>query len=108
MRSRIEEALSEADTDGAPAVVIEAIKLVEGGLAAMCDEVWLVTCEAATQRERLIGRGTTPADAAQRISAQADLADRLREAATRILDTSGGSEETRRLVADAWAEAVSG
>ena len=29
----------------APAVVIEAIKLVEGGLAALCDEVWLVTCD---------------------------------------------------------------
>ena len=36
---------------------IEAIKLVEGGLAALCDEVWLVTCDPAAQRARLAGRG---------------------------------------------------
>ena len=29
----------------APFVVIEAIKLVEGGLAERCDEVWLVDCD---------------------------------------------------------------
>ncbi|MEO8273587.1 MAG: dephospho-CoA kinase, partial [Chloroflexota bacterium] len=39
-----------------PAVVIEAIKLVEGGLATICDEVWLVTCDPAAQRERLAMR----------------------------------------------------
>jgi dephospho-CoA kinase len=108
VRGRIEAALSDAEASDVPAVIIEAIKLVEGGLAAACDEVWLVTCEAATQRERLEGRGTTREDAARRISAQDDPSGRLRGAATRILDTSGGIEETRRLVADAWAEAVSG
>ena len=44
---------------GATAVVIEAIKLVEGGLAEACDEVWLVTCDPAVQRARLVGRGST-------------------------------------------------
>jgi dephospho-CoA kinase len=107
VRSRIEAALRDAEADQVPVVVIEAIKLVEGGLAAICDEVWLVTCDAAIQRERLVGRGDTAVDAAQRISAQADPAGRLRQAATRILDTSGGIEETRRLVADAWAAARS-
>ncbi len=107
VRSRVESALKEAEADAVPAVVIEAIKLVEGGLAAQCDEVWLVTCEAATQRERLLGRGETADDASQRLAAQADLADRLRGAATRVVDTSGGLDATRRLVAGAWAAAVS-
>ncbi len=88
------------------AVVIEAIKLVEGGLAAACDEVWLVTCDPGIQRERLVGRGTTPADADQRIAAQADLAERLRPAATRIVDTSGGLGATRERVDEAWEAAL--
>src|SRR3954452_10397298 len=66
VRSRIRGAIDRAASDGAEAVVIEAIRLVEGGLAQMCDEVWLVTCDAAVQRERLIGRGATPDTAEQR------------------------------------------
>ena len=43
-----------------PFVVIEAIKLVEAGLAAACDEVWIVECGPETQRARLSGRGVAP------------------------------------------------
>ena len=53
------------------AVVIEAIKLVEGGLAELCDEVWLVTCDPEAQRQRLLGRGANSADTDERIAAQA-------------------------------------
>jgi dephospho-CoA kinase len=79
-------------------VVIEAIKLVEGGLADLCDEVWLVTCDAATQRERLVGRGDAEHDAAARVAAQGDLVGRLRPRATWVLDTSGPPQATRRRV----------
>ena len=106
VRRHIERAIREAGESGAPAVVIEAIKLVEGGLAADCDEVWLVTCEPGAQRLRLLGRGTPAEDAGQRIAAQSDLTDRLRPAATRVIDTSGERGETRRLVEEAWAEAT--
>ena len=58
-------------------MVVEAIKLVEGGLAGLCDEVWLVTCDPGHQRERLLGRGMTEADAEQRIAAQEGLVERL-------------------------------
>ena len=47
---------------GAPAVVIEAIKLVEGGLAELCDEVWLIACGPEEQRVRLAGRGASRAE----------------------------------------------
>ena len=76
VRPRILAAIAAAEADGAVAVVIEAIKLVEGGLAALCDEVWLVTCDPAVQRTRLVGRGTSPEDADQRIAAQAGFAER--------------------------------
>jgi dephospho-CoA kinase len=93
VRPRILAAIEAADRAGAPAVVIEAIKLVEGGLAALCDEVWLVWCDPATQRARLAGRGMAPADAERRIAAQADLVERLRPHATRVLATNGAPEE---------------
>ncbi len=91
---------------GAPAVVIEAIKLVEGGLAELCDEVWLVTCEASVQRARVVARGATPADADARIAAQAGLAERVAPIASRIVDTSGSVTASRHAVADAWSELI--
>ncbi len=106
VRPRILAAMAAADADGAPAVVIEAIKLVDGGLAALCDEVWLVTCDAAAQRERLVERGMSRADADRRIAAQAGLVESVAPVATRVVDTSGTVPETRDGVAAAWAAAV--
>lgn len=106
VRPRIEDRIGEAEAAAAPAVAIEAIKLVEGGLAAICDEVWLVTCDPASQRERVLGRGLSPAEADARIAAQGDLAARLRSAATRVIDSSGPRAETREAVVGAWREAL--
>ena len=102
VRPRILDAVARAVAEGADVVVIEAIKLVEGGLAALCDEVWLVTCDPAVQRERVVSRGSEPADADRRIAAQGDLTDRLRPAATRVIDTSGSLADTRAIVDDAY------
>jgi dephospho-CoA kinase len=102
VRPQILAAIAEAEAADAPAVVIEAIKLVEGGLAEICDEVWLVTCDPPIQRERLIARGAAPEDAAERIAAQTGIADRVGPAATRIIDTSGNPAATRSLVDDAF------
>jgi dephospho-CoA kinase len=90
----------------ADAVIIEAIKLVEGGLAEVCDEVWLVTCDPSTQLERLVGRGSDEADAASRIATQGDIGGRLRPRATRVIDTSGDREATRQKVEVAFDEAL--
>lgn len=106
VRPRIEAAVADAEAAGAPAVVVEAIKLIEAGYAAVCDEVWLVTCDAKAQRGRLIGRGSPADEADQRIVAQGDLAARLGPRATRIIDTSGESEATHRWVTAAWEAAL--
>jgi dephospho-CoA kinase len=106
VRPRILDAVSAAEAEGAPAVVIEAIKLVEGGLAGLCDEVWLVTCDPVAQRLRLIARGTGERDADQRIAAQAGLADRLRPSTTRVLDTSADAASTREAVVEALRVAI--
>jgi dephospho-CoA kinase len=95
VRPRILAAIDGAGKGAADAVIIEAIKLVEGGLAELCDEVWLVTCDPAAQLERLVGRGSDTTDASARISAQGDLVERLRPRATRVIDTDGPPESTR-------------
>ena len=106
VRPRILAAIEAADAAGAPAVVVEAIKLVEGGLAALCDEVWLVTCGPAAQRARLAARGLVQADAERRIAAQRDISARLRPHATRVIVTDGPPSRARRRVATALAAAL--
>jgi dephospho-CoA kinase len=107
VRPRVLAAIEAAEAVGAPAVVIEAIKLVESGLAALCDETWLVTCSQDEQRARLARRGVAPDDAADRIAAQGDMAALLAPAATRTLDTSGDRITAEERAADAYAAALS-
>ena len=106
VRPRILEAIAAAEGMSRPAVVVEAIKLVEGGLASLCDEVWLVTCDPSEQLARLIARGADRADAEARIATQSDIAERLSTAATRVIDTSGPLGAARARVESAWREAL--
>lgn len=112
VRRLLETALEEAERDRVPFVAIEAIKLVEGGLAERCDEVWIVECSTQTQRSRLAGRGVALEDAESRIAAQGEgLSDRLAAALegrvhVRRLSTEGSLERTRELVEDALADAL--
>jgi dephospho-CoA kinase len=106
VRQRILAAIAAADAAGAPAVVVEAIKLVEGGLAGLCDEVWLVTCSPETQRDRLASRGMAAADAERRIAAQGDLVARARPRATRVLVTDGDPSAAEAAAAAALANAL--
>jgi dephospho-CoA kinase len=94
VRLLIEQAVETAESAGAPFVVVEAIKLVEAGYAAQCDEVWLVICTPEQQRERLAGRGLPADEIERRMTAQgADLVERLRPHATRVIDASGPRDE---------------
>jgi dephospho-CoA kinase len=107
VRPLILAALAAADEAGAPAVAVEAIKLVEGGLADLCDEVWLVDCTPDVQRDRLARRRVDPADAERRIAAQGDLRARLRRRpGVRVVETSGSRAATERAVAAAFQAAL--
>jgi dephospho-CoA kinase len=115
VRKLVDERLADAARDRVPFVAVEAIKLVEGGLAARCDVVWLVDCSPAVQRQRLLSRGTPEVDAAQRMATQGDdLAERLAGQlagvpggpSVRRLVTDGSLEETRTSVEDALADAL--
>ncbi len=107
VRRRVAASLQAARQAGALMVVVEAIKLVEGGLAERCDEVWLVACGESDQRSRLALRDMEPDEISRRLASQGlDLIARLEPDATRRIDTSGSPEQTRQLVEDALADAL--
>jgi len=100
--ARGEIARRVADSD-APVIVIEAIKLLEGPLAALCDQVWVTACARETQLERLrVCRGLALADAAARVDAQNPQADKIARADV-VIDTDGLLSETEAQFAEAWA-----
>ncbi len=106
VRPLIEHAVARAESGGAPFVVVEAIKLVEAGYATRCDEVWLVTCTPEEQRARLAERGFPPDEIERRMASQgADLVERLRPHATRVIAASGTFEATVRRATEALDEA---
>ena len=86
----------------APVIVIEAIKLLEGPLAALCDQVWVTACARETQMARLrVCRGLAAADAAARIDAQGPQADKIARADV-VIYTDGLLRETEEQFAAAW------
>ncbi|WP_376789274.1 dephospho-CoA kinase [Thermoflexus sp.] len=90
----------------APAIVIEAIKLIESGLAWACDTLWVVTCPEPEQIRRLvIERGFAEEEARIRVHAQPPQEEKIRHADV-IIDNSGDLEMTRRQVERAWREWV--
>lgn len=107
-RSAILAWLSERNAEAAnrprraPAVV-DAIRLIEAGYPALCDAVWVVTCDEREQLRRLVEqRGMSEADARQRIAAQPPQREKV-AAADVVIDNSGALEQTARQVAEAWA-----
>jgi dephospho-CoA kinase len=106
VRPRILAAMTRADKDRLTAVVVEAVKLVEGGLASLCDEVWLVTCDPIDQLGRVQARGMSAAEADHRIASQGDMTERLEPFATRIIDTSDTPAATKARVYEEFEDAL--
>jgi dephospho-CoA kinase len=112
VRREFERQLAQAARARVPFVALEAIKLVEGGLAERCDEVWLVECAPATQRARLVKRGASPDDIERRLAAQGpNLARHLTallgdRPGVRHVSTEGSLAETRAEVEEALADAL--
>ncbi len=86
----------------APIIVVDAIKLIEGGLYREMDAVWVVTCPRAEQIRRLTEtRGLTAPDAEARIAAQGSQVDKVRQA-TVVIDNAGTLADLGRQVDEAW------
>lgn len=83
--------------------VVDAIKLIESGMADRCDEVWVVTCPEEGQLRRLMEyRGLSREEALLRIRAQPPQGEKVARADV-VIDNSGRPEEARARVRAAWA-----
>jgi len=88
-------------------VVLEAIKLFEGGIAAGCDSVWVTTCRPAQQIARLVNeRNLSRAEAEQRVRAQPPQEEKVSRADV-VIDTAGALAQTRAQVRAAWRSLMS-
>ena len=97
----IAEHLAQVPAD--KVAVIDAVKLLEGGMGRLCNAVWLVTCDPTEQRRRLIEeRHMTAAEADARLAAQPDNAQR-RALVSTVIDNSGTRDATRQQIDTAWA-----
>ena len=86
----------------APAVVVEAIKLIEAGMADGCDSVWVVISKPEQQIDRAVARGMSRSDAERRIRAQSTQDEKVARADV-VIDNSGSICATRMQVGAAWS-----
>ena len=83
-------------------VVVEAIKLLEGGLSKQCDAVWVADAPQEVQVERLMRkRGLSREDALQRVRSQPSQQDKLK-AADVIVRNHGSYEDLWKQVSEMW------
>jgi dephospho-CoA kinase len=89
----------------ASVVVIEAVKLLEAGpMAAICDEIWVVTAQPEVQLQRLMEkRGMNEAAARARMEMQSPQAAKVNQA-HRVIDNSGTLEYLYAQLDAIWQE----
>lgn len=86
-----------------PVVVVDAVKLIEAGIADGCDAVWVVTCPLQEERRRLMTRpGMIAAEADRRLAAQAPEAEKIVRADV-VIDNGGTLDATSAQIDRAWA-----
>jgi dephospho-CoA kinase len=103
VRAAIEARFTSSE---AAVIVLDAIRLIEGGLYQRCDAVWVVTCNPDVQVERLKQTRNFSEDQARlRVSAQAPVEEKLR-CATAVITNDGSMEELESQVERAWQATV--
>jgi dephospho-CoA kinase len=88
-------------------IIIEAIKLLEGELSQVVDEVWVVDAKPEVQYRRLLEKRKMSAEEAKRrILAQGAQSEKLKKANV-VINNNGNVEETWKQVQTAWNSIVS-
>ena len=98
--------LEEAEASGAPVVVMDIPLLYETGGEKRVDAVVVVSTDAATQRERILARGTMTNEALDGILARQLPDAEKRKRADFVVDTSHGLDPVRAAIRDILAEVV--
>jgi dephospho-CoA kinase len=103
VRRAIEQRIEQSQS---PVVVLDAIRLIEAGLAERCDAVWVVTCDPNLQLVRLQqSRGFTVEQAQRRITSQRSQEEKAKHA-TSVIDNRGGLLELEEATTQAWLKDV--
>ena len=101
VRQEIHRQIDESDDD---VVMIEAIKLLEGELVELVDEVWVTRCPQRLQIERLmVCRGMDAESAAMRVNAQSPQEKKVARADV-VIETDGTMVGTRAQFEMAWEQ----
>jgi len=98
--------LDEAEASGAPVVVMDIPLLFETGGEKRVDAVVVVSTDPATQRERILARGTMTNEALDGILARQLPDAEKRKRADFVVDTSHGLDPVRAAIRDILAEVV--
>jgi len=98
--------LEEAERSGAPVVVMDIPLLFETGGEKHVDAVVVVSTDAATQRERILARGTMTNEVLDGILARQLPDAEKRKRADFVVDTSHGLDPVRTAIRDILAEVV--
>lgn len=84
-------------------VFIEAIKLLEGELKGVCDQIWVMRCRPETQIQRLmVCRGMDMESAALRVNAQTSQEAKIAQANI-VIDSDGPLTQTIAQFETAWS-----
>lgn len=90
----------------ASVVMIEAIKLLEGNLWTLCQEIWITNCSYESQLQRLqVCRGMEKTVAEARIKTQGPVEDKTKRADV-IINTDGLMRDTERQFLEAWSRLI--
>lgn len=93
---------SASQPDPPPAMVIEAVKLIESGRHKIVDQVWFVIANEEIQAERMMTqRGLSAAEAKARLQSQPSIAERLRFAHL-IIENNESLEQLAQQVKAGW------
>ena len=107
VRDAIRSRLAELAEAGAPAAVVEVIKLLESPLHDACDATWVVACDERDAVARVMAaRGLSEDEARARLASQSSQAVKI-AAADVVIDGSAPLAETRRQVESAYRALLS-
>ena len=108
MYTMMEERLEALRRQGTEVVVMEAAVLIEAGWTPLVDEVWVTTAPEDVAVQRIRQRNGMPGEEVrQRIRSQLSSEERAKQAAV-VIENSGGMEELRERVREAWSSRVRG
>jgi len=94
----------QINNSSACVIVVEAIKLIESGMADTVDSIWTTICPPEEQIRRLVsGRGMNCKAAVQRVQSQPPQTEKMLRADV-VVDTSGSMSQTREQVRKGWED----